>query len=436
MEREIPFQFDVAFNSSSFTPTSDPTLRVGRVHVFYKYLNRNGSFITDKFAEKLALSAYGKPIVGTFDREVRDFKGHETPEEAKAYGFVLPGSLSWEDHLDSDGVTRNYATYDVVVWSEYWDEAKTIFTKTQSMEIDRNTIQGAWKDIVFENNEEYAYVYSDGIMAGLCVLGDTKTPCFEGAAFFSTEDDSYKKFSLAIQKYFENGGMNAMENLNEEAVVETETLVEEQPVVEEEQPAAEEEAPIVEEEPTVEEEPAAEEPVVEETPAEEEQPAVEEPSVPAEPEFDYVAAYKELEAQYTALNEELNELRTQYETLENEKNTLMGEYEELKNQNEQYTAVIAENEQTISSQNEQITVYEKEEKERIINQFAGKIPADIMQQIEEAKDSMSISEMNTRFAMEYTRFSMAKEQNEAVRVPQLPQEEPSALARILTKYKR
>ena len=142
MDREIPFRFDAEFDAASFTPTSDPTLRVGRVRVFYKHLNRNGSFITDKFATKLALSAYGKPLVGTYDRDACDFKGHETPEEAKAYGFVLPGSLSWEDHEDSDGVTRNYATYDVVVWSEYWDEAKTIFTKTQSMELDRNTIQG------------------------------------------------------------------------------------------------------------------------------------------------------------------------------------------------------------------------------------------------------------------------------------------------------
>ena len=67
MDREIPFRFDAEFDAASFTPTSDPTLRVGRVRVFYKHLNRNGSFITDKFATKLALSAYGKPLVGTYD---------------------------------------------------------------------------------------------------------------------------------------------------------------------------------------------------------------------------------------------------------------------------------------------------------------------------------------------------------------------------------
>ena len=432
MDREIPFRFDAEFDAASFTPTSDPTLRVGRVRVFYKHLNRNGSFITDKFATKLALSAYGKPLVGTYDRDACDFKGHETPEEAKAYGFVLPGSLSWEDHEDSDGVTRNYATYDVVVWSEYWDEAKTIFTKTQSMELDRNSIQGAWKDIIFEGNDEYAFVYSDAIMAGLCILGNAKTPCFEGAAFFSTEDDSYKKFSMAIQKYFENGGMNAMENLNEEVVVEEQLAVEEEQFTEEqlaeEQPATEEEAPVVEEEPAV-EEPAAEEESVVEEPAVEEQPAEEEPSVPAEPEKDYAAMYSDLKAQYETLTSELADLRSQYASLEEEKNNLVEEYESLK--------VLSEGYKTdITAQHSLIEKYENEEKERIIAKFSGRLPADIVSQIEEAKETMTIDEMNTRFAMEYTSFSMAREQNEEIRVPQLPQEEPSALARILKNYKR
>ena len=107
----------------------------------------------------------------------------------------------------------------------------------------------------------------------------------------------------------------------------------------------------------------------------------------------------------------------------------MSQYEELKTLNEQYNISITEKDNTIAA-------YEAEEKERLIAKFTGKIPSDVMQQIEEAKDTMSISEMNNRFALEYTSFSMAKEQNEEIRVPQLPQEETSALARILSKYKK
>lgn len=429
--KPIPYQFEAEFIPESFSVTSDPELRIGKARVFYKHLNRNGSYFTDKFAEKFALTAYSKPVVGTYDVEKKDFKGHETHEEAKSYGYVVPNSLSWESHEDSDGKVRNYATYDVIIWAKYWQEAQQIFEKKQSMEIDPDTIKGDWMTVCYEGEEEYAYVYSDGVMAGLCILGDAHPPCFQGAAFFSTNDDSYKEFSLAIQKYYENGGMNAMELENQEAIVEEQ--IQEQPVA----PAAEEEVvpPVAEEEsaPAAEEQPAEEEqPVVEEQPAEEpaaEEPATEEPSVPAEPTEDYAAMYNDLKAQYEALNTELNDLRTQYEALETEKNELMSQYEELKNLNEQYSASVAEKDATIAS-------YEAGEKERLIEKFSGKIPADIMQQIEEAKDTMSINEMNTRFALEYTSFSMAKEQNEEIRVPQLPQEEPSALARILNKYKR
>lgn len=307
------------------------------------------------------------------------------------------------------------------------------------MEIDPDTIKGEWMNVCFEGQEEYAYVYSDGVMAGLCILGDKHPPCFQGAAFFSTEDDSYKEFSLAIKNYYENGGMNAMELENQEAIVEEQ--IQEQPVA----PAAEEEVvpPVAEEEsaPAAEEQPVEEEqPVVEEQPAEEpaaeEEPATEEPSVPAEPEVDCAAKLNELQAQYEALSEELNTLRTQYETLESEKNTLMSEYEALKEQSAQYKKDVDEKDATISSQHELINKYEAEEKERLIKQFTGRLPADVVSQIEEAKETMTIDEMNTRFALEYTSFSMAREQNEEIRVPQLPQEEPSALARILNKYKR
>ena len=120
------------------------------MRVFYKHLNRNGSYITDKFAEKFALSAYSKPIIGTYDIEIDDFKGHESHEEAKSYGYVIPGSLTWEKNTDADGVIRNYATYDVIIWAKYWKETENIFSKKQSMEIDPDTIKGEWMNVCFE----------------------------------------------------------------------------------------------------------------------------------------------------------------------------------------------------------------------------------------------------------------------------------------------
>lgn len=199
MEKQIPFKFDIQFNES-FTPVSeDPTLRKGKVRVFYKGLNRNYSYITDSFAQKLINSADYKPIVGTYLYSQKDFGGHEESTDKRAYGVVMPQTCSWEENLDSDGVKRSYATFDVVVWSEYWDEAKDIFTKSQSMELDKDSIKGEWKDIIYNDIETQAFVYSDGVIKGLCVLGGDREPCFQGASFFDLDNNSdYQKFTYAM----------------------------------------------------------------------------------------------------------------------------------------------------------------------------------------------------------------------------------------------
>ena len=69
MSREIPTRFDASFVEGSFHSTEDPEIQLGRVRAFYKYSNRNGSYITDEYAEKLALSAYMKPVFGCYSHE-------------------------------------------------------------------------------------------------------------------------------------------------------------------------------------------------------------------------------------------------------------------------------------------------------------------------------------------------------------------------------
>ena len=57
MERKIPIHFDVLFIENGLHATNDPELFTGKVRTFYKGENRNGSYMTDEFAQKLALSA-------------------------------------------------------------------------------------------------------------------------------------------------------------------------------------------------------------------------------------------------------------------------------------------------------------------------------------------------------------------------------------------
>ena len=58
-----------------------------------------------------------------------------------------------------------------------------------------------------------------------------------------------------------------------------------------------------------------------------------------------------------------------------------------------------------------------------------------MQEINDSMANMTLDELNTRLAMEYTSFSMAKEQDEEIRVPQVPKES-NAFAQLLSKYKK
>ena len=473
MEKNIPFRFDVSFEEGGLHPTSDPELYEGKVRVFYKYSNRNGSYITDEFAERLAETAYNKPVIGYYDILQQDFLGHEGPEKAKAYGFVIPGSLEWTDHLDEDGVTRSYATYEVLIWAKYWQEAQKLITKTQSMEIDPDTVRGEWRAIGDSPFEEF--VYTEGVMAGLCILGDMKTPCFEGAAFFSVDDDSYIEFTKAIKNYFSNGGKDAMNvkivglehehfeaiwnalnpNFSEEGAYSINLIpceITEENIfalscenagqVNKYSYSFDEEGKLV----------IAEEFEV----------------------MNYKAQAAEFEASNTELNTKLADALNTYEELKNEYNTLISDkealqvkFEELQEsfntlkttletKEQEFTAkqeelnneistkqdefnaqaaTLAEKDAAIEQYSAIIAEYENKEKETIISKFAACMPTDVLQHIVEKKDSLTIKELNTELALEYTKFSMAKEQKEEFHIPQQPAEE-SALVKILKNYKK
>ena len=88
-QKSTPTNF-VATVYGNLTPLNNSAFSKARLKIFYKGLNRNGSYITDEVAEKLLSTLPGTPIVGSFSGEKDDFEGHMpwSPEELKAYGFV------------------------------------------------------------------------------------------------------------------------------------------------------------------------------------------------------------------------------------------------------------------------------------------------------------------------------------------------------------
>lgn len=159
------------------------TISKGRCRIFYRGRNRNGSYITDEFADLLLSSIPYTPVKGIYDISEEDYTNHgEKRTEGRIYGIVPENpNLSWEDHLDEDGVSRTYACVDVLIFTALYPEAQQILEKGQSMELYPPSIKGEYKII----DGEKLYVYSEGCFLGLQILGDKVEPCFEGAAFFS-----------------------------------------------------------------------------------------------------------------------------------------------------------------------------------------------------------------------------------------------------------
>ena len=182
MEKKIPTTF-VGEIAEGLTQVSSEISKT-RLRIFYKGFNRNQGYITDEFAEKLLSSLPYTPVVGIFNDLVKDFGGHNQDRNvARIYGVVPQDPhFAWEDHLDSDGVMRTYACTDVYLFTGRYDAAKLIPGKQQSMELDTSTIRGDWQ-VINEYGQE-GFVYTDARFIGLSVLGDDKTPCFEGSAFY------------------------------------------------------------------------------------------------------------------------------------------------------------------------------------------------------------------------------------------------------------
>ena len=182
------------------------TISKGRCRIFYKYGNRNGTYITDEFAEHLLSTIPYAPVKGIYEAEDEDYTDHGMKRsEGRIYGIVpADPNVTWETHLDDDGVERTYACVDVLIYTGLYTEAHEIIGKGQSMELHRPSIKGEWKII---HGKKY-FVFSEGQFLGLQVLGDTVEPCFEGAAFFSLYED-LKKMVAQIEKYnlnLHNGG--------------------------------------------------------------------------------------------------------------------------------------------------------------------------------------------------------------------------------------
>lgn len=424
MRDNIPIYFDNVIIASPIQQVSETNPNLGRlkVGVFTKYGNRNGSYITDAVAQQLIASAIkgDTPVIGFFDPQSKSWASHTGPTLASAYGYV-EGFEGWQPLTDTDGTTRDYAVFNVVLFTKYFEEATLIVGQNQSMELDINSITGDWADI---DGVEY-YVYTTAAIQGLCVIG-THEPCFSVSSFFAKNDETYntqyEKFSslLAMAKAQveeaekqQRGGEQPMDEFeNKETVIEEE---EKQEVVEEVTPQVEEFS--AEEVP---EENSTEQPIVEEK-------TEENNSEPTE--------FEKMQQQFNTLQTSYDELKNQYEVAQNRISELEAFQQEananietLRTQNQELTA-------TVASYEAQVSAAETARKDELINKYEKIInDQEEIAHFREKIGNYSYDELNSKLAIIFANQQMsANEQTE--KVP-LVEHEESQFALLMKKYRK
>lgn len=422
MDRQIPIYFDNVIIASPIQQVSEANPNLGRlkVGVFTKYGNRNGSYITDEVAEMLINSAIkgDTPVIGFFDPETKSWASHTGPTLASAYGYVETFD-GWEPLTDTDGQSRDYAIFTVVLFTKYFDEAKLIVGQHQSMELDINSINGDWADI---NGIEY-YVYTTAAIQGLCVIGSHE-PCFSVSSFFSKNDNEYKSQFEKISAFLaeakatvneiEKGGEQPMDEL------EMKETVEPTPEVENESEPAIEATP---EEVPVEEVPAEEAPVeevAEETPAEE-----------------TVEEVVEEHADFEALQQQLNDLQAAYDELSANYTVAQNRVQELEELTATFDAIRAENDEmkaTIATYQQQAIAAENVKKDALIEQYEKVLSEEEIASVKTQVSNYSYDTLRSKLAIIFAEKQMAKQEAEE-KVP-LPEQPESQFALLMKKYRK
>lgn len=440
MKRNIPIYFDNAVIMAPAEPINGSSgLNRLKVGVFYKYGNRNGSYIKDDVADMLIASATkgDTPVVGFFDPETKGWASHTGPTLASAYGYVEYFD-GWQPFTDSDGVERDYAVFSVVLFTKYFNEANFVVGQNQSMELDINSIEGDWANI---GNTEY-FVYTKAEIMGLCIIGDHE-PCFSVSSFFAKNDDTYtsqyEKFSSLLadlkakveeaEKQPIEGGEHQMENVVNPEVNEPtpapETFEQEPEIQEPEAPAAEpaveEPAAEPEQEPVAEEEPAAE-PEAEEPAEEPEGEEGEEPEEPAaeEPAVDF-------EAQIAELQNQLNEMTTNYENAQTR-------IAELENQITSASELEASLRGEIATYEAERARLEVEKKNALIDRYANMLDEEDLEEVRAHLDEYSYTDIESKLAIKFANKQMAGSADNKV-VP-LPEPVVDEFALFMQKYRK
>lgn len=180
--------------------------------------NRNHTVITKDLAIEMGRKLPGNPVVGYFNKDTKDFEGHEREivvqdgkfeivDMTRPYGFVPTDANVWFQKFNDDGVEHEYLVTDVYIWDGIYPESKRILKQgnNQSMELSKENQSGFWTND--DKTNARIFIYNEALIEKLCVLGENVEPCFEGAqikSHFSLEDNpEFQEFKTTVYSMME-----------------------------------------------------------------------------------------------------------------------------------------------------------------------------------------------------------------------------------------
>lgn len=194
--------------------------RFTRVKIFIAHtgLNLNNSFFDKSVLEKMIPSLSNIPILGYIREDENnniDFSGHEEKIVidkdgvqivylGRAFGIIPETNFArFENKVCEDGVEREFLVCEGLLWNKF-SNCINIFErdskKSESMELDPNSIQGYWRNGY--------YYYTDARFEGVCILGENVIPAMVGASVekFSSSNikEQLREMLDEFNKYFSN----------------------------------------------------------------------------------------------------------------------------------------------------------------------------------------------------------------------------------------
>ena len=180
--------------------------------------NRNHTVITKDLDIEMGRKLPGNPVVGYFNKDTKDFEGHEREivvqdgkfeivDMTRPYGFVPTDANVWFQKFNDDGVEHEYLVTDVYIWDGIYPESKRILEQgnNQSMELSKENQSGFWTND--DKTNARIFIYNEALIEKLCVLGENVEPCFEGAQIksqFSLEDNpEFQEFKTTVYSMME-----------------------------------------------------------------------------------------------------------------------------------------------------------------------------------------------------------------------------------------